>query len=325
MLEYYKTYYVGTEDTGEIVDNNDIILLDDHNIHSYADLIASLSEEYWKTGLQHQQKLRAAVRRTKLLITKLQSQGLKCNIANKNTSLETIEWFLSNMVPPPGGMIISIYFYENLYPGLINPWKSQTIWPLKQQWLGDGNYITVQDITPAAAGYKNVTAADLGHKELIENIEKYCPYPVKYVSYKDGEELTLEKLVHTKRHFAYTGGSYFMAAMVNTPTVCYGHPLRQHTRFIYDIKTINWPDKKDRRQINYEGSMWNGGDTYGLDSSRTCHYDIDRQICFQKPQTYVKHCTSKEELLGYITFSQELEILQRDRTDWSNISDLTLI
>jgi hypothetical protein len=320
-MKYYKTLYLGTQDTREIVDTNDIILFDDKNVWSHAEVTSILSVEFLKASIQFLQKVRFGPRKVKLLITNLQAQGLKCNPDNKNTSLETIEWFLNNMVPPLGGIILSIYFYENKFPGLAGPWSTQTIWPLKRQWIGDGDYITVEYIGKTSSKGNHIRSRESGHQKLIDNIEKYCPYPVKYVSYKDGEEDTLEKLIHSKRHFTYIGGSYHFASMVNTPTVCYGYVLGRFIEPIYDIKTINWPDKNNRKRIEIENSTWGGG-VNGLTNSQIYHFDIDRQICIQRPQTYVKHCISKEELLGYITFSQELEILHRDRKDWTDISDL---
>ncbi len=38
-MKYYKTLYLGTQDTGEIVDTDDIILFDDKNIWSHAELL----------------------------------------------------------------------------------------------------------------------------------------------------------------------------------------------------------------------------------------------------------------------------------------------
>jgi hypothetical protein len=320
-LKYYKTLYLGVEDTAEVINTDDIILLDDHVIWSYSDLVGILSDEFWKTGFQYLQGIRSGPRKVKLLITNLQATGLKCNPNNKNTSIETIEWFLNNMVTPPGGIILSIYFYKNQYPGIFNPWVSQTIWPTKRQWIGDGDYITVQLLSPNTSLKKGKLAKRSGHQGLIENIEKYCPYPVKYISYKDGEEQVLNSLIHTKRHFTYRGGSYFLSSMTNAPTICYGYPLTKQTGPIYDIKTVNWPDKNDRKKIEYEMSGWNSS-MAGLPGSRVCHFDIEKQLCIQKPQTYIRHCRSKRELLGYITFSQELEILHRDRKDWTDISDL---
>jgi hypothetical protein len=320
-MRHYKTFYLGTKDTNEIVENDNILLMDDYNIWSHGNLVSILNNEFWKSSFHYLQGLRKGPNKLKLFINELQASGLKCNPNNKNNSIETIEWFLNTMIPPVGGMIVSIYFHNNLYPGIDNPWIPQSIWPFKDQWIGDGDYISVQAISPNSSNNKKKQAESLGHQKLIDNIEKYSPYPVKYISYADGEQLALDTLIHSKRHFCYRGGSYFLAGMTNTPSVCYGYPLTKQTSPIYDIKTVNWPDKNNRKKIEYQSSLWSSTST-GMTSSKVCHFDIEKQMCIKKPQTYVRHCRSKHELLGYITFSQELEILHRDRKDWTDISDL---
>jgi hypothetical protein len=280
-LNYYKTLYIGTKDTAEVINTDDIILLDDHIIWSYCDLTAVLSDEFWKTGFQYLQGVRSGPRKVKLLITNLQATGLKCNPDNKTTSLEAIEWFLDNMESPPGGMIISIYFYENLYGGISNPCFNQTIWPMKRQWLGDGDYVTIQLPSPNAS----VNARTVVHYKIIDNIEKYCPYPVKYISYKDGEEFQLNTLIHSKRHFSYIGGAYYLAAMINVPTVCYQDPLGAAKGPFYELKTTNWPDKNNKKYIKANHSQFNSpGENGGMPHTRTYHFDVDNQLCIQNPK-----------------------------------------
>ena len=55
---------------------------------------------------------------------------------------------------------------------------------------------------------------------------------------------------------------------------------------------------------------------------RVLHFDIESNMCIHKPQTYVRHAWDKEELLGYITFSKDIEIANRDRKDWLDLTDL---
>jgi hypothetical protein len=322
--QYYKTFYLGVENTGEIIDNDDIILLDDKNVWSYGDLTGTLNDEFWKTSFHYQQGLRKGPRKVKLLITNMQAKGLKCNLNNKFTSLQTVEWFLNEMVSPLGGMIISIYFYQNLYPGIGGTWTSRTVWPLKRQWIGDGDYITIQSISSNSSSGKSQISRQIGHTRIIKNAEKLCPYPIKYISYEDGEEETLNKLIHTKRHFTYIGGTYNIAPMINIPTICYGDPIPINKKGpIYDIKTINWPDKNLRKMIYYENSQYNSS-VCGQSATRVQHYDTKKQICICKPQTSIKHVHELNELLAYITFTKDLVLLQRDRKDWTEFTDLPL-
>ena len=59
-MKYYKTLYLGTQDTREIVDTNDIILFDDKNVWCHAEVTSTLNSEFFKTAIQYLQKLRFA-------------------------------------------------------------------------------------------------------------------------------------------------------------------------------------------------------------------------------------------------------------------------
>lgn len=315
-MEHYKTIYSGKGDFKISSYQFESVLLDNQTVASYSDLISILSNTFWKAGFQYQQKIRNHAQGIKLLIPDVQKQGFWLD------SVKTIEWFLDNMLPPPGGIVFDLYFYKNLFPGINNPIDKNTIWPIKKRWIGDGDYITVQKISPLAADRKTLVAKEIGHYNLIQNIEKYCPYPVKEFSYKDGEEKSAELLVHSKRHFSYDGGAFPLAAMIDVPTVCYGYPIFPGPVecSIYDMKSERLLPKAGRKKIKYERSTYQA--TPIGPAARVYHLDIESNLCIQKPQTYVRHAWDKEELLGYITFSKDLEIVNRDRKDWIDLSDL---
>lgn len=327
-LKYYKTFYIGTDNTDEIVENDDVIVFDERNLWSYTEIVGVFNEAYWKTAFQYATGIRQGPRKVKMMVPIIhQPPGLKCNEKNANTALETLEWFLENLEPPCGGMIISIFFYDNKYPGYTQPWASQVLWPFSRQWKGDGDYVTLQFLTGNTAAEKFEFLRH--HKEVMDKFEELCPYPVKYISYVDGEELTLQKLIHSKRHFVYGGGTYQFAGMVDIPTICYGDMfgLKKPFRWspIYDPKRTNYPDKIDRRIITYTNSKWSTQlHVPGLPGSRICHYDIEKKIPIQKPQTYIIHPDSNDELLGYVTFTKPLNILNRDRKDWHDLTDLPI-
>lgn len=327
-LQYYKTLYLGTNDK-DLPPIEDTILFDDDSILPYASLITTITNVFWKSAFEYQQKFRIGPKHIKVLVPNTHSKRFKSQDHFKYTALETLEWFFCNLVEPPGGLIISIYFYENLYPGLNNPYNGWSIWPLKQRWIGDGDYVTLQKMVEFSNGANGTSkkiqrAKDCGHWELIKNIEKYCPYPVKTIEYGD-EETAVELLTHSKRHFAYTGGSYYLASLVDTPTVCYGFPLNDEPRVgsIYDMRTEFKDRKKSKKRIEFEYSLYNSGSSNGQ-PSRVYHFDLKNNLCIQKPQTYVRHAWDRDELLGYITFSKDLEILHRDRQDWLDLTDLPL-
>jgi hypothetical protein len=289
LVKQYKTFYIGEANKNSVISSTETILFDDITIWAYGDLISKLADSFWKFSFLNQQNIHIAPGKLIIYVSHKHSEGIRINPANKNTSLETLEWFINNMVPPRGGLVCEILFYENLYSELEQNWSIQTIWPLKQQWVGDGNYITVNKINLNSSHSKMKRMVKSGHDELIENIENYSPYAVKYVSYIDGEEYIAETLKHSKRHFTYLGASYFMANMINIPTVCYASPM---------YPNIN---------LKYEHSYYNSGSS--TNPSRAHHYDSENKMCIQKPQACIRHAFDKQELFNYITFSQNLTLI----------------
>lgn len=328
-MKLYKTLYLNTEKVDFPVEET--VLFDDATILAYASLIPMLTGVFWKAAFEYQQKVRAHAKHIRILIPSNHSNGFKSQPHFKNTTLDTLEWFLLNLVEPPGGLIISIYFYDNLYPGINNPFWAWSIWPLKQRWVGDGDYVTVNKITKFKNGANGTdkkiqNAINLGHLDLIENLEKLSPYPVKEIGYGNEEE-SVELLRHSKRHFAYFGSTYFLAPLVDVPTVAYGMQSNKEPwrGSIYDMKTEFKDMKYEKKAIEFEKGAYNNAfGSMGAGAARVFHFDLKSNLCIQKPQTYVRHAWDKEELLGYITFSKDLEILHRDRQDWLDLTDLPL-
>jgi hypothetical protein len=324
-LEYYKTFYIGTQDKIEIP-IEESILFDDINILSYDLLVSTLTNFFWKSAFEYQQGIRNYPKHIRILVPFNHKNGFKSQPHHKNTTIQTLEWFLQNFLEPPGGIIISIYFYNNLFPGLDNPWCGLTIWPLKQQWVGDGNYVTIHRLPKNYVGsskrIERTKAA--GHWDLIQNIEKYCPYPVIEINYGN-EKFATESLIHSKRHFAYPGASYYLAGIIDIPTVTYGGPMHKYSwkSILFDQKTIYENRKNEIRYITHQKGLHQQGFSCGS-PSRVYHFDRKRQVCMQKPQTFTRHAWDRDELLGYITFTKDLIIDNRDRENWVDLSDIPI-
>ena len=320
-MTYYKTLRIGC-DPGPPCPVGDTVIFDNVNILSYFNLLTTLSALFWKTSFEYQQKLRTYPQHVRIYVASNHFPGLRTNPSHKNTTIETLEWLLNNFTPPLGGMVVSIFSYDNLYPGLDNPCPSWAIWPLKQRWIGDGDYVTLERIGPKSSPKKIQASKEIGHWDLIQNIEKYCPYPVKEIGYGN-EEASVDALIHSKRHFSYHGGSYALAALVDAPTVTYGSPMMPGPSrgSIFDMKTTYEDRKMQKKAIVYQKGLYQSGSMHGS-PARVYHYDIERKMCLQKPQTFARHAWNAEELLGYITFTEDLIIEGRDRQDWVNLTDL---
>lgn len=201
---------------------------------------------------------------------------------------EQLIWFLDNLEKPKCGITWNIeYFKEKIE--VTSPWNVQCIWPLKKelQWEGGGRYITVQKYNNVSNeysyNYNREVTENSGHLAVIDNIEAYSEWPVKVVDYTQTQDKFFELLKYSEQHYTYMGGSYYSAALINCPTVCYGFP--------YDDV---YPKSLEGEPMR--GSAW--GQSMGNGFTTICQYDFNKT--FNAPQSYVYHAATTQELKGLL-------------------------
>jgi hypothetical protein len=207
------------------------------------------------------------------------------SLNHKYSLVEQLEWFMNNFEEPSCGIEWIMEFYHETGE-VTSPWNAQCVWPFKKQWVGGGGYITLQkykNINEGAFNYNRRMAEQSGQLDIIENIEQYSDYPVKIVDYEMHPSELIDTLIHSEKHYTYMGGSYYTAALINCPTICYGHPIDN----VY-------PDSLEGKGM--PGSAW--GSAMGNGFSTICQYDFDKT--YNGPQTYVTHTSSVNELKGFL-------------------------
>lgn len=198
---------------------------------------------------------------------------------------EQLKWFMDNFEEPSCGVKWIIEFYKETC-NVTSPWNAQCIWPFKKQWVGGGGYITLQkykNINENAFNLNRRIALGSGQLDVIEDIEKYSAYPIKIIDYEMHPSELIDILIHSEKHFTYMGGSYYTAALINCPTICYGHPIGN----VY-------PDSLKGESMT--GSAW--GAVMGNGFSTVCQYDFKKT--YNGPQTYVTHTNSVNDLKAHL-------------------------
>lgn len=289
MVKYMKlaeTFYIGCENDGSVAEPgiHHTVRWDRFSVYSFNDIRCVLSLAFANTHILYQDKL--IDKPTKYAMV-LPLVNAKKKTQNKETYYDTITWIIDNMIIPKPGIIISFYFYNSLYPQLMNmPTQDKTaIWPLQQQWIGDGDYITVHRFESITEEKRKNRSQD-GQYDLILNIENISPYKVKYIDYTMPVSEMVELLQHSKQHYTYDGATWHLAALINVPTVVYG---------LQKFDTYNkgyWDPEQDIKHIiDLRETPFH---------IRTLQYNIEKDIVYAGPQQFCFCTRNKKELIDKI-------------------------
>ena len=161
----------------------------------------------------------------------------------------------------------------------------------------DGNCITYHKYPEALLSRyspKYQEALQTGHLDVIDRIKDISSYEVVEIDYSMSEDEMTKLLSHSKMHFTYRGASYFLAACINIPTVCYGNP----TRMSHPSK---WWEYGEYHEESVQVTVWGDYDHCArIPTTRIGQYDFERQSVIQRPQRYVYHTNSVKELEGIL-------------------------
>jgi hypothetical protein len=274
---HYKTFYLGCDNTGDVatVENNCVRINRRFNM-AHRPLMGILCYHFFHAQLMQQEGLLDGPYKLSLICrTGRLKQKIKEH--NKFTVEDTFNFFLNGMLPPEKGIIVSIY-ETDLIKNYIAPYEDmRCITPMKEeyQWVGDGDYITFQEIEsclsrPAMRNHKN--------NLITKDIDNISIYPVKRITYAMGEEEMFSLMKHAKFHIAYPGGTYYSAYMINCPTIGVYHNKKITDGF---HETMHEVVSTFIRQYGYLG------------------YDIQNKKADSLRQNYLKHVTN-DELVCYL-------------------------
>lgn len=153
------------------------------------------------------------------------------------TGVDRLEWFIRNMLPSDTPMIFTIYVTnrENYWV----PSEKWWLWPLQYQWDANnvGDYVTVQ-VPEMHTSYIGNAQRLPKYQQQLKLFEETCPWEIKYLGYSDPVDYSYQLLKHTRYHFTYLGGTYYLGTMMKIPSIIIG----------YDKNTIN---VRDHDQNNF--------------------------------------------------------------------------
>jgi len=283
-MKLIETFYIGCDNDGSVAEIgvHPTVRWNRYAVYSFNDIREIFSSCFCTTQLLYQEKCIDKPTKYAMILPIVDS---KKKINDKQTYYETICWFLDNMLPPKSGIIVSFYFYDSLYPQMRNMHSTDRtfLWQFKEQWRGNGDYITVQK-------FENITESQLNkfskdQLEVIENIQKYTSYNVKYIDYSMENNDVYKLLLDTKQHISYDGASWHLASMLNAPTIVYGRPMN-------DRDIHYWHETEDKKvYTTIRESRFH---------KQVVQYNKEKNIMYAGPQRFSFNTNSKKELIKII-------------------------
>ena len=236
VMNYYKTYHIGTKDGPDIVPlsvgdfqfNNSTIL-------TWCDILARLSQLFLSAEL----KSKLSMSTPTAVLCFPNYYDTKFKEEDQESREERIDFLINKMAAPTNGLILSTYKVDESYlmydkfrgaiQGIYAAWPFSTLykWNLKDTWDKDnvGDYVTFQ--RTELASYLRNDKLHMDQENRIIDFLKDQNVKIKFVDYSMKSEDIYNDILHAKTHISYLGSSYWLGCYLNTPIIAYGTRVTQ--------------------------------------------------------------------------------------------------
>lgn len=289
---HLKTIYKGCTPNGEKADPSKsyIIRFTWHDAHSHATLMSMLSPAF----LHAQQNADENVSVDPFHISILWplDPHVKRKKENKESAYDALVWFIENMLDPKNGAIVSIYrcLKQNVHQG--EQWRHSQIWPLKQRWSPQKQYISVHKTEPemSTSRISKVKDQESFYLPYIKFYANKYGYDIKYVDYTLTVQEIVDIMVQSDWHFCYSGATMYTAAMIGIPTLAWHH--------LYDVDSNwwKWRDYDDWRKVNetlVQETPWGKMSTH---PGKIKQYIFENERVETRPLTGNRHIENEEDI-----------------------------
>ena len=239
-MKYLETINLGCE-SDEIAEpgSSYLVRIDVHASHDYASILALIHGSFHVADLL----AREVDISTPFKVCVFLATTSKKKIEDPETHYDRIKWFYRNAVPPRNGMVVSFYEMKNLLKNVATQYSFDYIWPFKEKWRGDGDYITFQRLEEAllyAPWHKNHAKESYGLQEKLISLVESEGHKVKFVDYTTPIEELYRTLISSKGHITYPGSSYTVAVALGVPVAAYSKRAKrvppQEAKTYFDIE-----------------------------------------------------------------------------------------
>ena len=241
MLEYYKTYYINTKDTGEVVplEKSGMQYLNFLGSFGWCNPLAALSTIFTEAQLKNiftGQPAQFSLILDKAVIGKRK-------VKDPYNSYDTVDLIIGEFREPTAGLILSIYLISQVsekkylshdwyhdFPidDRLNGWTSwplhtKTAWAFKKKWEKNtiNPYITFHKTEPLS--FQSANDYNKNGDKLIHTILDSFNIEYKLIDYTIPPEKVFELLLGTSLHISYVGGTWWLANYMRVPLLDYGN------------------------------------------------------------------------------------------------------
>lgn len=295
-----KTLHIGC-DNNDIakIDNSEIEYISHFRTHTYNEMIYYLGKSFFKVQRLQSKGLIDNPYKLSIIFPTIE----KFKESDTETNLDRWEFICNNFIPTVKGMIISFYLSEveeDRIQDLRGAWYN---WPYKDKWISNkrDDYVVIQDVSEVVnqnikkdADKEVINGYLKSYKKIIKELESLG---IKYeiVNYSTPIEKLFQLLSKCKLHITHAGGSYYIAAGMNTPTLNYGPNSWNSSKLINVERPGGFKTNKKMMRTTW-------GESH-LRSWSVFHYDKVKGI-YQKEQSYIKN-------IGMVEDEDYLELKRR--------------
>jgi len=235
-LRHYKTYYINTENTGEVaqIESSSLQYLNGSGCFGWCDPLAALSTLFTEAQLKN--ILTGKPTKCSLVLNDMVLDRRKPE--DKNIAYDLIDFIISNFLEPTGGMILSVYLVnssrERKYIGHMNaigtiesnwiawPIQTKTAWSFKRSWKRSSTekYITYQKTEANSFQFHDLS--NIRGDLFIEKCLSSGSISYKTIDYTMPPDEVFETLLHSQLHVSYVGASWWLAHYIGTPVIDHG-------------------------------------------------------------------------------------------------------
>lgn len=225
-MKYLETINLGCE-SDEIAEpgSSYLVRIDVHVAHNYASIITLIHSAFHHADLLSRETNYSEPVKVTVLLHSLN----KKKIDDPEDGYHRVKWMFENSVPPRKGMIVSFY-QTPLIKNVPTQYSFDYIWPFKEKWRGDGNYVTFQRLEGAllyAPWHKNHAKESFSLQEKLISLLESEGHEIKFVDYTTPIENLYRTLISSKCHFTYPGSSYTIAVALGIPVAAYSERAKR--------------------------------------------------------------------------------------------------
>lgn len=287
-----ETLFIGCKPSDEVVEihKSHVIRFCAETMNAHATVMHHIHSAYCKAQLLADEKISDKPFRISVLWPVWPDAKRKWE--DKESAYEKMIWWFHNLKAPTNGLVVTFYNTKNVAKKRMPTfWSTNHLWPTEKQWEPKGKYVTLQDIEHLIGNKltkQYYLDNDKKYRDIIKKYAKDKNLEIKNVNYSMTNDEVYDLLLGSNYHFSYYGATYWFAASLNTPTICYMSTAKFHPQ-----RRLHWDDRKNEYiEEEYTFPSWGEMKINSVDITQ---FDLNLNRIYTGPVRYMKGVNSPKE------------------------------